>query len=103
MLAVNVVPCTESHDEEVVGQIRYPAGDDDPFPGDDAVIDHADDRSASSAFERWVGRPYYESSLELGYLWPQAEGWDIGDRTILCLAYRPGGEPLVDSVRDSAM
>ena len=102
MLAVNVVPCTETHDEEVVGQLRYPAGEDDPFPGDPSVIDHAEDECLE-AFERWVGRPYLESSLELGYLWPQAEGWDIGDRTILCLAYLPGGLPLDESVRDSAM
>ena len=84
------------------GQIRYPAGDDDPFPGDDAMIDHAE-VECLDAFERWVGRPYLESALELSYLWPQAEGWDLGDRTILCLAYRPGGGQLVDSVRDSAM
>jgi Domain of unknown function (DUF4328)/Septum formation len=102
VLAVNVVPCTESHDEEVVGQIRYPADADDPFPGEDEVIGHAE-VECLDAFERWVGRPYLESSLELGYLWPQAEGWDLGDRTILCLAYRPGGRQLVGTVRDTAM
>ena len=32
------------------------------------------------AFERWVGRPYNESLLELGYLWPVKENWNAGDR-----------------------
>ncbi len=102
VLAVNVVPCSESHDEEVVGQVRHPADPDADFPGDEAMIAHAD-MECMEAFEQWVGRAYSESSLELGYLWPVEENWDVGDRTILCLAFRPGGQPLTGTVRDTAM
>ena len=102
VLAVNVVSCSQSHDDEVVGLTQHPADEDAPFPGDDALILLADTKCLD-AFERWVGRSYYESSLEIGFLWPAADSWAVGDRTIRCVAYLPGGLPLDESVRDSAM
>ena len=70
------------------GQSSTQPDPDADFPGDEAMIALAD-MECMEAFERWVGRPYNESSLELGYLWPVEENWDVGDRTILCLAFRP--------------
>ena len=102
VLAVNVVPCSVAHDEEVIGVVRHPADPDADFPGDEAMIALAD-TECMEAFERWVGRPYNESILELGYLWPVEENWNAGDRTIRCLAFHPGGQPLTGTVRDTAM
>ena len=56
---------------------------------------------ARDEFERWVGRSYPESALELGYVWPESRAWDSGERTIICIAALPGGQPLVGSVRGS--
>ena len=101
LLAVNVVPCGQSHDEEVVGYIAYPAGPDVAFPGDDARRTRR--RGMCPAFEDWVGRPLAEMSLEMGYPWPLQDSWDAGERGILCVAYQTGGSRLVGSVRNTAL
>ena len=104
VLAVNVVPCTESHDEEVVGvSSGYPAGVDAPFPGDDALTSTRR-QSASSAFERWVGRSLSRVLARAGL--PLAPGRRLGlRRPHDPLPRLPAGRPAARSstVRDSAM
>jgi hypothetical protein len=100
ILAVDVVDCETPHDLEVIARVVHPADEQADFPGDDALIEHAD-ASCLDGFEAWVGRPYAESVLELTYMWPHASGWATGDRTIMCIAALPGGEQMVGTVRDS--
>jgi hypothetical protein len=102
VLAVNVRPCHQSHDAEVVGVVRYPADDAADFPGDDAMFDHAQ-TACVDAFEEWVGVGFTESTLDLFYLTPNEEGWDFGDRTIQCLAFPLDGLPLAGSVRGTGI
>jgi hypothetical protein len=102
ILAFNVLPCTEAHDGEVVGEVRHAADPDAPYPGDDALIADAE-APCLEHFEEWVGLSYFESLLEMSAMGPDAEGWEAGDRTLLCLAWRPGSGRLVGTVRDTAM
>jgi hypothetical protein len=98
VLAVNVRPCHQRHDGEVVGVVRHPAGDEAAFPGEDAIFEHAK-AACGDAFEEWVGIDFFESSLDLFFLYPNQEGWDLGDRTIQCVAVPMDGQPLDGSVR----
>jgi hypothetical protein len=102
VVAVNVRPCHQSHDAEVVGVVHHPAGDEADFPGDDALFDHAE-VTCVDAFEDWVGVSFAESSLDLFFMIPDSGGWDLGDRTIQCLAFPLDGQPLEGSVRDSGI
>ena len=100
VLAVDVVDCETPHEEEVIARLAHPADRQAAFPGDEALIEHADD-ACLDEFEGWVGRPYDESALQLGYVWPQSRSWAVGERTIICIAALPGGEQLVGTVRGS--
>jgi hypothetical protein len=102
VLAVNVRPCHESHDAEVVGVVRHPAGDEAAFPGENAIFRHAKGACAE-AFEEWVGVEFAESSLDLFFLYPNDEGWEFGDRIIQCVAYPLDGQPLEGSVRGAGI
>jgi hypothetical protein len=50
-----------------------------------------------------VGIDFLESSLDLFFLYPNQEGWDLGDRTIQCVAVPMDGQPLDGSVRRTAI
>jgi hypothetical protein len=102
VFAVNVRPCQESHDAEVVGVVVHPADDEADFPGDDAVFDHAEE-PCIEAFEEWVGVPFEESTLDLYFIIPNEEGWDFGQRTIRCVTIPIDGQPLEGSVRGTGI
>ena len=65
ILAVDVVDCGTPHDIEVIALLVHPADERADFPGDDALIEHAD-AACLDEFEGWVGRSYAESALRAG-------------------------------------
>lgn len=86
---VPIIDCAEPHDFEVyhVEDIA----ETDAYPGDDAVFDEADS-ICLDAFDAWVGTPYAESGIDYTQLYPVEEGWNLGDREVLCLAYDMAGQ-----------
>ena len=66
----------------------------------DAISDAAWDECLSS-FEDFVGVPYGDSALYLYWLTPTVEGWNAGDREVVCLVYVPDGKNLVGSAEGS--
>jgi hypothetical protein len=102
VFAVNVRPCRERHDAEVVGVVRHPAGDEADFPGESAIFRHAK-VACIDAFEEFVGVSFSESSLDMSFLYPNDDGWEFGDRTIQCVAYPLDGQPLEGSVRGTGI
>jgi hypothetical protein len=92
-------PCGENHDSEVVFVGEHPAA-----KGAAPLSD--------SAFREWIGAnclPAFASFtgvellsqevLDLGYFVPTNEGWDDGDRTVICYAVRVDGAQMNASVR----
>ena len=100
VLAVDVVDCATPHDTEVIALVVHPADEQADYPGEDALIEHAND-ACVDRFVSWVGLSYAESALEMIYMWPLSSGWARGDRTIICIASLPDGERLEGTVRDS--
>lgn len=98
--AIDIVPCDEPHDVEVVLVADHPAGPSIDFPGETAVDDYAVDR-CTTEFEAYVGVPYEASVLDVAYVAPGEDGWDGGDRRIACVVYHLDLEPLTGSVRGS--
>ena len=75
------------------GRARYPGG---------ALEDFALDRCVAG-FDKAVGTPFMESSLDVVTMWPSAESWKGGDRTIACIAVRVDGDVLIGDVLGSGM
>ena len=102
VVGVEVLPCDAPHDNEVFAIVDHPAGSDAAFPGEEALGKHAVERCVDQ-FEGWVGLPYEESILDVIVIAPQADGWRLGDRSILCAAHRLDLQKLDSSVRNAAI
>jgi hypothetical protein len=93
------VPCSEPHDNEVYALVDHPAGDDQPFPGIDA-LDEYGAGVCFSAFRPYVGRSYESSELDFFSFTPSEEGWErIDDREIICALYEVNLARLTGSMR----
>lgn len=85
---VPVVPCGESHDDEVYFDFTLDDGD---FPGDDAVLE-ASDTGCLAEFEPFVGLAYDSSTLDFYAYRPTEESWAAGDRVVSCVIWDPAGQ-----------
>ncbi len=81
--SVNVVDCEEPHEQEVFALFDHTAGDGEPYPGDDELIEYAD-AECQPPFEDYVGHDYQTSIWYISSLTPSAETWADGDREIVC-------------------
>lgn len=99
---VAVVNCADPHTFEVYAELTYgsdtPSGRGAPYPGDLAVANRAETQCAGE-FEAFMGLPWEASDFEIRTWWPMQQGWDRGDRSILCAVYRVTGGTTVGSVR----
>jgi len=77
---VPVVDCSEPHDSEVYAVITMDDGD---YPGDDAVVQQADD-DCRTAFASFIGVPAAQSRYMFNALYPTEDSWNGGDREIVC-------------------
>lgn len=101
LFGVEVVDCAEEHEGELVGRSAWPAGSPDEFPGDEEVETFAFNECLV-AFEAYVGRSYFDSTLELTYTFPRRASWIQGSRGVECIAHPPAGvEKEAGSVRGS--
>jgi hypothetical protein len=83
---VQPAPCSEPHSDEIYASGRIPDGDD--FPGPEAV-ETAARGICLREYEDFVGLPYEDSVLDIGYLQPTEESWADGDREVLCTIFDP--------------
>ena len=81
---VTVVGCEGTHTYEVFGVFDHEADDDEPYPGDNAILEYADTR-CQPLFEDYVAADYQTSIYWITSITPSAETWDDGDdREIVC-------------------
>jgi hypothetical protein len=96
---VNAVECTEPHTYEVVASVDHPASSNEDFPGDDEILEFAEEE-CGAAWEGYVGISFEESELLAFAIHPVEETWRVGDREVLCAAYLED-EQLSESVQGS--
>lgn len=81
---VTVVDCERPHLYEVFGVFDHEAGDDDPYPGDEAMLEYAD-AECQPLFEAFVGIDYESSIYWITSVTPSDETWTVADdREIVC-------------------
>jgi hypothetical protein len=90
------VDCASAHDVEVFGV--QPLGNDDDWPGEDAVDDEAYD-FCDDGFKPYVGEGYLSSDYDYGYYTPDEREWRAGEHRVVCVILPGFGE---DSMRGSA-
>jgi Septum formation len=75
-------PCSEPHVFQAYAELRYPAGDDEPFPGELAIARWAD-QGCEEQFSAFVGMPLRLSTLGMYYFTPGEDGWELDDDRIV--------------------
>jgi hypothetical protein len=99
---VRVVDCDEEHVVQAFGSVEAPDGD---FPGDEelAAIGY-DACQQGDLFETFVGIPYVESSrIWASWLVPDADDWEDGDRTVVCVAHTEDHDPTTGSYEGAGL
>ena len=97
--SVEVVECTEPHDNEVYANLTVP---NSSFPGIQAMQTQADDLCHDD-FGDFVGTPWEDSLLDYGWLHPTEESWDDGDRVVTCFLYDADFQKLTRSMEGSGV
>lgn len=93
--SVTVVGCDQPHFYEAFDVIDHEAGPDEPFPGDDVIVEYAD-TECQAGFEAFVGLDYLSSIWYITSVTPSQETWSQGDREIICTLNQQDdvGEPI---------
>ncbi|TDT42083.1 putative regulator of septum formation [Streptomyces sp. BK208] len=79
---VEIVPCGEAHQGQVVGEFSIDEGK--AYPGDDKVSAVADTRCPVEAQKYAPDTWALPKGAELFYYTPTAESWATGDRSVSC-------------------
>ena len=88
--------CTEPHDAEVF-HVAEITGDSYPIT---LTFRNFVDESCIPAFATYVGRTYQEAEeLDVGFFYPNSDGWSSGDRTVTCYIVRVDEAPMTQSVK----
>ncbi|MBU9762860.1 hypothetical protein FR943_03185 [Mycobacterium sp. TNTM28] len=81
VLYVKTVGCDQPHHGEVFAVLTLPDGD---FPGDAAVVEYTD--KCGPALAGYAPDAAHDSGIQLFVLYPTADSWQRGDRTVTCVA-----------------
>mgnify|MGYP001172073108 CR=1 FL=1 len=84
-----IVDCRRPHDAEIYKEFVHPATAEEPYPGK-TELERWSAIKCYEAFKDFVGTDYELSALEIGYIPPVQEDWEIGlYRIITCYVYVP--------------
>ena len=95
------IDCTEPHTHQIYAVKEY--DENDVYPGFGELEDDAR-LACLGAFEAFVGRSAFDSSLFYSWLVPTLEGWNdknIKDRTTLCVLGAGDSSTLTESMEGS--
>ncbi|MFF5344481.1 septum formation family protein [Streptomyces althioticus] len=79
---VEVVPCGEAHQGEVVGEFAVEGGP--KYPGDEKIAGIADERCAAEAQKYAPDTWALPAGVGLSHYTPTRESWATGDRAVSC-------------------
>jgi hypothetical protein len=76
--------CDQDHEGEVIFLFEH-EGDDDDYPGGEALQAEAAEECEGDAFEDYTGTEYAVSAIFVGYITPSEQSWGEGDRETICV------------------
>lgn len=91
---VDVVDCDSPHDNEVYSVWDFADGPDDPYPGDDVVVEE----SSAGCNEDFEDQIDDTSDLSISSLHPTEGSWGNGDREVVCYLQNTDGSQLTGPV-----
>lgn len=101
LATVVVVACEESHEYEAFAVLDHEAGEADPYPGDDAMLDYGN-TECQAPFQVYVGVEYETSIWYITSVFPSEETWAAGDRELVCTVHQQDADSEPIAVTGSA-
>jgi hypothetical protein len=101
IVVVARLPCDVPHDAEALASLSL-GGVSDPYPGLDTVLDRIVDHCVA-VFDDYVDADYLSSSLDIFYLYPDADNWSAGNHSAQCAVVTLDGSKLTRSVKGSGL
>jgi hypothetical protein len=101
-LGVVLEPCSALHDSEVYAVVDYSLESNVEFPGED-VLEAFALEFCLAEFERYVGKPFLDSSLDAFPLFPGGYTWLAGDRQVACVLFDANLRRLEGSMEGSGL
>jgi hypothetical protein len=87
-----IVDCRRPHDSEIYKEFIHPASGTEPYPGK-SELERWSAVNCYEAFKDFVDYDYELSKLEIGYIPPLQEDWEIGlYRIVTCYVYVPDSQ-----------
>jgi hypothetical protein len=99
VIAVEVVPCDVPHDLEVVGIVQHPAAPGAEYPTTNAILAFAFD-ACTRELTQYAGTTSTPRGLDVTVVWPADDAWTMGERDLICSAFRLDLQRLDATVRD---
>ncbi len=90
-------PCSRSHEAEVADVVDV---DDTTYPGEKTMKSRAD-TLCDAAFTAYVGIPNSQSQYAQVFIYPTAQTWSEGDRSVVCLVSARAGTLEAGTTRGS--
>lgn len=99
-----VIECSIAHESEVYLQRNFPAGADEPYPGEEDLERWAE-QQCYAEFEAFVGAEYELSALQIGVIHPSLTTWTGPGlhREVTCFVYSASGGGLEGSMANSGI
>lgn len=91
-----IVPCSEPHKGEAYAALQLENG---PYPGESQLGSLGGEKCSGTVLTDYVGAAKVPEKLQMHHYGPTSDGWDDGDRTIICFFGDPTGTT-TGSVRD---
>lgn len=92
-------PCGDPHDAEVIAVPIHPAASGAPYVSDAVALAFAE-QECVPAFAAYTGKALdAQSELDIGYLYPTASAWGLGDRGFSCYIIRIDEDEITGSLR----
>ena len=101
LTTVVVVACEESHEYEAFALLDHEAGEADPYPGDEAMLEYGN-TACQAPFQAYVGIEYESSVWYISSVLPSEETWAAGDRELVCTVYQQDADSEPIAVTGSA-
>ncbi|MBG01201.1 MAG: hypothetical protein CL470_02915 [Acidimicrobiaceae bacterium] len=87
-----IVDCRRPHDSEIYSEFVHPATAEVPYPGK-TELERWSAVKCYENFKDFIGLDYELSELEIGYIPPTQEDWEIGlYRVVTCYVFVPGSQ-----------
>jgi hypothetical protein len=81
-------PCGQEHGAEVFFVGDHPASGEDPYPVGAGMLSFLEDQCLP-AYLAYTGTDLTtQATFDVGWFQPTEEGWQRGDRSVICYAYR---------------